>query len=112
MGAATSPGLGIMQMNGGLITLFNVPNSICVQIAIAGVMLLTYLSSSGTGLNRGMKWLSNINLGLCFLLLLFVFITGPTVFILESFVLGLGDYFTNFVQYSLRMTQYKVDSSV
>ncbi len=112
MGVATSLGLGILQMNGGLKTLFNVPNSIWVQIAIAGIMLLTYLSSSGTGLNRGMKWLSNINLGLCFLLLLFVFISGPTVFILESFVLGLGDYFTNFVQYSLRMTPYKGDSWV
>src|SRR5690625_2049112 len=75
-------------------------------------MLLIYLSSSSTGLNRGMKWLSNLNLGLCFLLLLFVFISGPTVFILESFVLGLGDYFTNFVQYSLRMTPYKGDSWV
>src|SRR5690625_6029656 len=97
MGVATSLGLGIMQMNGGLKALFNVPNSIWVQIAIAGVMLLIYLSSSSTGLNRGMKGLSNLNLGLCFLLLLFVFISGPTLFILESFVFGLCDYFTNSV---------------
>src|SRR5690625_7317790 len=110
MGVATSLGLGIMQMNGGLKTLFNVPNSIWVQIAIAGVMLLIYLSSSSTGLNRGMKWLSNLNLGLCFLLLLFVFISGPTVFIFASFVLGWGDYVTNLVQYSLRMITTKWDS--
>jgi choline-glycine betaine transporter len=112
MGVATSLGLGILQMNGGLKTLFDVPNSIWVQIIIAGVMLLTYLSSSGTGLNRGMKWLSNINLALCLLLLLFVFFSGPTVFILESFVLGLGDYLTEFVQHSLRMTPYAGDTWV
>src|SRR5699024_7242013 len=112
MGVATSLGLGIKQMNGGLKQVSKVPHSISAQLAIAEVMVVTDLSSSGTGLKRGMKWLSNINLGLCFLLLLFVFITGPTVFILESFVLGLGDYFTNFVQYSLRMTPYKGDSWV
>src|SRR5690625_3557854 len=112
MGVATSLGLGILQMNGGLKTIFNVPNSIWIQIAIAGVMLLTYLLSSSTGLNKGIKWLSNLNLGLCLLLLVFVFISGPTVFILESFVLGLGDYLTNFVQYSLRLTPYQGDTWV
>lgn len=107
MGVATSLGLGILQMNGGLESVFGVPSSIWVQIAIAGVMLITYLMSSSTGLNKGIKWLSNLNLGLCLLLLLYVFITGPTVFILNTFVLGLGDYLTNFIQYSLRLTPYE-----
>lgn len=106
MGVATSLGLGISQMNGGLKSVFDVPNTIEIQIAIAAVMLVTYLLSSSTGLNRGIKWLSNLNLGLCLLLLVFVFITGPTVFILNTFVLGMGDYITNFVQYSLRLTPY------
>lgn len=106
MGVATSLGLGILQMNGGLKTVFNVPDSLWIQVAIAGVMLLMYLLSSSTGLNKGIKWLSNLNLGLCLLLLVFVFFTGPTVFILNSFVLGLGDYLTNFVQYSLRLSPY------
>ncbi|ASK62794.1 glycine/betaine ABC transporter permease [Virgibacillus phasianinus] len=106
MGVATSLGLGILQMNGGLKTVFNVPDSLWIQIAIAGIMLLFYLLSSSTGLNKGIKWLSNLNLGLCLLLLLFVFFTGPTVFILNTFVLGLGDYLANFVQYSLRLSPY------
>ncbi|SDQ27350.1 choline/carnitine/betaine transport [Virgibacillus subterraneus] len=106
MGVATSLGLGIMQMNGGLKSVFDVPNSIWVQMAIAGVMLVTYLISSSTGLNKGIKWLSNLNLALCLVLLAFVFAVGPTVFILNTFVLGLGDYITSFVQYSLRLTPY------
>src|SRR5690606_18550756 len=40
-------------------------------------------------------------------LLVFVFCAGPTVFILDSFTLALGDYLSNFVQYSLRMTPYQ-----
>lgn len=107
MGVATSLGLGILQMNGGLKSVFGLPSSIWIQIVIAAVMLATYLLSSSTGLNKGIRWLSNLNLGLCLLLLLYVFFTGPTVFILNSFVLGLGDYLTNFVQYSLRLTPYQ-----
>src|SRR5699024_11084278 len=85
MGVATSLGLGILQMNGGLKTVFDVPNSIWIQMTIAAIMLFTYLISSSTGLNKGIKWLSNVNLGLCLLLLAFVFFAGPTVFILNTF---------------------------
>ncbi|WP_085991427.1 BCCT family transporter [Oceanobacillus senegalensis] len=106
MGVATSLGLGIMQMNGGLTAIANVPNSMWVQIAIAATMLVAYLTSSSTGLNKGIKWLSNINLGLCLALMLFVFLVGPTVFILDTFVLALGDYISNFLQYSMRLTPY------
>ncbi|UOR10363.1 BCCT family transporter [Halobacillus amylolyticus] len=107
MGIATSLGLGILQMNGGLNAVFNVPNSIWVQLVITGVLLALYLTSSSTGLDKGIKWLSNLNLGLCLLLLAFVFIAGPTVFILNTFTLGLGDYFANYITYSLRLTPYK-----
>nr|Q93AK1.1 RecName: Full=Ectoine/hydroxyectoine transporter [Virgibacillus pantothenticus]AAL16076.1 BCCT-transporter [Virgibacillus pantothenticus] len=112
MGVATSLGLGILQMNGGLKSVFDVPTSIWVQMAIAGVMLITYLISSSTGLDRGIKWLSNINLGSLFIIIVFVFMAGPTVFILNTFVLGLGDYFSNFIGYSLRLTPYTGDTWV
>ncbi|MEN2768406.1 BCCT family transporter [Ornithinibacillus xuwenensis] len=112
MGVATSLGLGILQMNGGLKSTFGLPNSIIIQLIIAIVMLVLYLLSSSTGLNKGIKWLSNINLGLCLVLLLFVFFSGPTIFILNSFVLGLGDYLTNFIEYSLRLTPYQGGSWV
>ncbi|RYG74458.1 BCCT family transporter [Lentibacillus lipolyticus] len=112
MGVATSLGLGILQLNGGLKSVFHIPTSIWVQMGIAAVMLITYLISSSTGLNRGIKWLSNLNLGLCLVLLVFVFVAGPTVFILNTFVLGLGDYLTNFVQYSLRLTPYSGETWV
>ncbi len=107
MGVATSLGLGILQLNGGLTAVADVPNSMWVQIAIAAVMLVAYLLSSSTGLNKGIKWLSNLNLGLALLLLVFVFFAGPTVFILETLVLATGDYITNFIQYSLRLTPYE-----
>jgi glycine betaine transporter len=71
------------------------------------VLLVLYLTSSTTGLDRGIKWLSNLNLSLALALLVFVFAFGPTVFILNSLTLGIGDYIHRFIEMSLRMTPYK-----
>lgn len=106
MGVATSIGLGALQANGGLNAAFGVPNSIWVQVAIIGAMMIGYIISSTTGIHKGIKILSNVNMGLAMLLLLFVFITGPTVFILETFVLAINDYVTHFIEYSLRLQPY------
>lgn len=107
MGVATSIGLGILQMNGGLDALFGVQASFPIQMALIAAMFVAYIISSISGLDKGMRWLSNLNLALCLILLVFVFCAGPTVFILDSFTLALGDYLSNFVQYSLRMTPYQ-----
>ncbi len=107
MGVATSIGLGVLQVNGGLTSLFGLPDSFGIQMLVILAMLVAYLVSSITGLDKGMRLLSNLNLGLCIGLLLYVFIAGPTVFILNAFTLAMGDYITNFVQYSLRLEPYQ-----
>jgi choline-glycine betaine transporter len=107
MGIATSLGLGVLQMNGGLNAVIGTSSSIGIQLGIILVMFFTYMVSSVTGLDKGMKFLSNLNLGLALGLLLFVFIAGPTVFILESFTLALGDYLSRFIQYRLRLQPYQ-----
>ncbi|WP_018665087.1 BCCT family transporter [Heyndrickxia acidiproducens] len=112
MGVATSLGLGIMQINGGLKYTFGTPDTIWTQIAIIAVMTLLFILSSTTGVNKGIKWLSNLNLGAALALMLFVFLTGPTVFILDTFITGIGDYITNFVSYSLRLNPYSGDTWV
>ncbi|WP_227396445.1 BCCT family transporter [Jeotgalibacillus aurantiacus] len=107
MGVATSVGLGVLQINGGLNSVFDVPNNGTTQIIIMVVLTALFIFSTTTGIDRGIKWLSNVNLGVALLLMLFVFFAGPTIFILETFVLGLGDYLTNFVRYSLRLQPYQ-----
>ncbi|MGM0842455.1 MAG: BCCT family transporter [Bacillota bacterium] len=107
MGVATSLGLGILQINGGLNSVFGVGNNTLSQLSIVFILLILYLASSTTGLDKGIKWLSNVNLSLALFLMLFVFIVGPTVFILNTFILGIGDYISNFIRYSLRLTPYQ-----
>ena len=106
MGIATSLGLGVLQMNGGINAILRPEGTLNLQIIIIVFLFTAYMISSGTGLNKGIRYLSNLNLGLALGLLLFIFIMGPTVFILESFTLAIGDYLTNIINYSLRMQPY------
>ncbi|MFJ7745326.1 BCCT family transporter [Peribacillus sp. NPDC097295] len=106
MGVATSLGLGIMQIDGGLRFSYHVPDENWIKIVIVIGMTALFLTSAITGLNKGMKWLSNFNLFAVFLIMLFIFITGPTQFILDTFILGISDYISHFVSYSLRLNPY------
>ena len=111
MGIATSIGLGILQIGGGLHHVFNIPNNNWTKIIITVIMTLLFLGSAASGLNKGVKWLSNANIFICFALLLFILVLGPTQFIFETFTLAIGDYISNFVQYSLRLNPYEGDNS-
>lgn len=106
MGIATSIGLGVMQMGGGLESVAGIRNTSLVQLGLLAFIFIAYMISSTSGLDRGIKYLSNLNLAMALCFLVFVLTMGPTVFIMESFTLALGDYFTNFIQYSLRLQPY------
>lgn len=107
MGIATSLGLGVLQMSGGLESVFTIKNSFGLQLCVIVVVFISYMLSASTGLNKGIRYLGNFNLGMAIAMLLFFFIVGPKVFILESFTVAIGDYITNFIQYSLRLQPYK-----
>ncbi|WP_195940401.1 glycine betaine uptake BCCT transporter [Romboutsia sp. 1001713B170131_170501_G6] len=106
-GVATSLGLGAMQINGGLNNLFGININILNQIIIIIISTILFLISSTTGLEKGIKILSNINVGIAILLLIFVFILGPTANILEVFTNNLGNYLQNIISMSLRLTPFE-----
>lgn len=106
MGVATSVGLGVLQMSGGLEKVAGIGNSTMVPLIVLFVVFIGYMISAMTGLDKGIRILSNFNLIIAIAFLVFVFTLGPTVFILESFTLAIGDYITNFIQYSLRLQPY------
>ncbi len=55
------------------------------------------MASTWSGLDKGIKRLSNLNMALCIGLMLYVLFTGPTIAILETITLGIGDYLQNFI---------------
>ncbi|MGP4713270.1 MULTISPECIES: BCCT family transporter [unclassified Psychrobacter] len=91
-GVVTSLGLGVMQINSGLENLFGLPNSLGVQFAIIAFITLLACGSLMLGLDKGIKRLSDINMGLTGLLLAFMVILGPTLFIFDSFFENIGNY--------------------
>lgn len=106
MGVATSLGLGVLQMNGGLNAVFGLPENGFWQFVILFVMFCAYMLSTWSGLDKGIKRLSNLNMILCIGLMLYVLFTGPTVAILETITVGIGDYLQNFIGMSLRTAPY------
>lgn len=106
VGVATSLGLGILQINGGLNDAFSIPQNTGVELLITGVILILYLASATTGLNKGIKYLSNLNLSLALFLMLVVLILGPTIFDLQALVMGIGDYIQHFFEMSLQLEPY------
>jgi len=107
MGVATSLGLGVLQLNGGMNQVFGIPDSTLSKFVILAIMCACYTVSSYSGLDKGIQWLSNINLTVCIGLLLWVLLTGPTVFILNTIVVGIGDYIQNFINMSLEMNPFE-----
>lgn len=92
-GVATSLGLGTLQLNSGLNYLFGVPSSGLVQVLLITVIASIAATSVALGLDKGVRRLSQLNILLAIVLLLFVFMVGPTVFIAEGMVQSVGDYF-------------------
>ena len=99
-GLATSLGLGAMQIGAGLESLFGIPSTGGVWVAIVVVVTAAAVISTATGIDRGIKWLSQINIVVAGLLMLLVFIIGPTLFILNIFTHATGDYLQNIIYMS------------
>lgn len=109
-GIVTSLGLGVLQINSGLNKMFGVSNSLEVQILIIAVVTVIFMASSISGIDRGIKTLSNINVYIAFALMLGTFIVGPKIEMFNNLINGMGNYLGSFVQDSLAISAYS-DSS-
>ncbi|TWX40385.1 BCCT family transporter [Frigoribacterium sp. ACAM 257] len=96
-GVATSLGLGVLQISAGLAAAGIAEPTIVVQVILIAAITCVTIFSLVSGVTKGMKWLSNINIVLAALLLVFVLVSGPTLFLLRDFVQSLGAYLQNVV---------------
>ncbi|GAA1615492.1 BCCT family transporter [Actinoplanes couchii] len=101
-GSATSLGLGALQVSAGLGIVAGVPDTRTVELIIIGALTAAFVASAFSGLDRGVKWLSTINVCLAVLLMLFVFLAGPTVYTLDVLPAAVGDYLNNLLVMSTR----------
>ena len=96
-GIATSLGFGVVQLNAGLVHLGLLSeSSFPIQCVIIVVVSTLAIMSAVSGVGKGVKRLSEINLTMAVVLLLFVLILGPTTFLLSAFSEGVGYYINQF----------------
>ncbi|MGW6032863.1 BCCT family transporter [Gordonia terrae] len=102
-GTVASLGLGALQIGSGLDTLgwVNEPTKMLL-VAIIALLTAAFVASAVSGIARGIQWLSNINMVLAVVLALFVFVAGPTIFILNLLPTTLGAYATDLTTFAAR----------
>jgi choline/glycine/proline betaine transport protein/BCCT family betaine/carnitine transporter len=99
-GLATSLGLGVQQINSGLEYLFNVPYNVNIQVILIISITLIATLSVVSGIDKGVKFLSELNIKIAGAFMLAVLLFGPTMFILRTFSNSLGLYLNDFINSS------------
>ena len=107
LGVATSLGLGVAQMNSGLNHLFGIPVGVIPQIILIVITCGLATLSVASGLDKGIRILSEANMVLAVILLLFVLVAGPTVFLLQTFVQNTGAYLSDIVNKTFNLYAYE-----
>ncbi len=106
-GVATSLGFGVIQVNSGLNYLLDVPVAPWVQVTlIASITTLATLSVV-SGLDGGIRRISELNMILAVVLLLFVLFLGPTVFLLKAYIQNIGHYLSEIVESTFNLYAYR-----
>ncbi|PKI89640.1 choline transporter [Actinomycetales bacterium SN12] len=106
-GVATSLGLGVLQMSAGLHSAGIADPDEFTQIILILIISVFVLMSVLSGVTKGMKWLSNANLVLAGLLVIYLLVMGPTEFLLRDFVQSIGYYIQNFVGLSFNVSAFQ-----
>lgn len=106
-GVATSLGLGAMQINSGLHYVFGIPYGNAVMFAIIAIATVLFLISSTSGIDKGIKGLSDFNIVLMVVLLIFIFAVGSTLFVADFFVDTMGKYLSSLLATSFWTDPFK-----
>ncbi|MDM1695276.1 choline BCCT transporter BetT [Thiopseudomonas alkaliphila] len=107
LGIATSLGIGVLQVNAGMDYLFGIPTSQTTQaIIIVAVIAIAGISAT-TGVAKGVRRLSELNMLGALILVLALLFMGPTKFLLNALVQNIGDYFQTIVLKTFDMYAYE-----
>ncbi|MBK0000864.1 MULTISPECIES: choline transporter [unclassified Erwinia] len=100
-GIATTLGIGVVQLNYGLKVLFDIPEGLGAQTALIVLSVIIATISVTSGVDKGIRILSELNVALALFLILFVLFFGNTEFLLNALVLNVGDYINRFTGMTL-----------
>jgi len=96
-GVAGSLGYGLLQISSGLNTLFGIPANTITLVAICACIVALYITSSATGMKRGIRWMSDKNAWMFLALMVLAFVFGPAQWICNLLTESLGPFLSGFV---------------
>lgn len=92
-GVATTMGIGVVLLNVGFSKIFGLEEGLTLQIALViGAVILT-IAATSSGVDRGIRWISELNLWSAVAMMAFILIAGETAFLLNALVENLGQFF-------------------
>lgn len=111
MGVATSMGIGVVLLNVGFSILFGLPQGLGLQVALVIVAVVVTIAACTSGMDKGIRLISELNLWVAGAMMLYILITGKTAFLLNALVENIGRFFWTLPE---RMTQtmgYELDGA-
>ena len=111
-GVAGSLGYGLLQIGSGLNTLFGLPTGAVTLISICVVIVAVYTFASISGIDRGIRWLSDKNAWIFFAIMILAFLFGPMQWVCNLFVESFGSFVSGFVESLTAVSPFPDDGSV
>ncbi|MFB4161458.1 BCCT family transporter [Geomicrobium sp. JSM 1781026] len=109
-GVATTIGLGATQVNGGMAFVFGWEMNFWTQVGIVAVVTVLFLASAWSGLDKGLRILSNLNMSVIGVIFLLLLAAGPTLYVLNIFTNTIGEYLQNLPRLSFRIAPFNEEN--
>ncbi|GAA1883844.1 choline BCCT transporter BetT [Paeniglutamicibacter psychrophenolicus] len=110
-GVATSMGIGVVLLNVGISWLFGIPEGLALQIALVLVAVIMTIASCTSGVDKGIRLVSELNLWSAAAMMLYILITGKTSFLLTAMVENIGRFIFTLPERTLQTFAYEEDGS-
>ena len=110
-GVATSMGIGVVLLNVGFSMLFGLPEGLALQIALVIVAVVMTVAACTSGVDKGIRLVSELNLWSCAAMMLYILLTGKTAFLLNAMVENIGRFVFSLPERTLSTFAYVSDGS-
>jgi choline/glycine/proline betaine transport protein len=111
-GVATSMGIGVVLLDVGFSLLFGLEQGLALQIALVVVAAVLTIAATTSGVDRGIRWISELNLWSAAAMMVYILVTGHTAFLLNALVENIGRFIVTFPERTLRTFAYEPDGAV
>lgn len=108
MGVATSMGIGVVLLNVGFSLLFGLPQGLGMQVALVAVAVVMTIAACTSGVDKGIRIISELNLWVAAAMMLYILVTGRTAFLLNALVENIGRFFWTMPQRITQTMGYEV----